>query len=299
MSYSSKLRTNCMLVLLILLSSITFSSCSKESDDELEPGLSLGIASIPNLRDMGGYATADGATIAKGLVYRSNQLYDITTDDMLLLAELNLKNDYDLRTASERSDKPDELPSGVNDIWLDVLADDPTSGPANLIALLSDPLQANIDLGNGQVEDKFMDAYRQFITLQSADTAFKKLFLALGNENKLPALFHCTTGKDRTGWAAAAFLTLIGVPEEAVMEDYLLSNDYILPMYADLIDRFVAAGGERNIVESILGVKEEYLTAAFDEMNSKYSSIENYFSVGLEISVDQQTALRNLYLNNK
>jgi len=303
MSYTSKLRTNCMLVLLIILSSITFNSCSKESDNEpvpeVEPGLSLGIASIPNLRDMGGYATADGATIARGLVYRSNQLYDISPDDMILLAQLNLKNDYDLRTASERNDKPDELPAGVNDIWLDVLADDPTSGPANLITLLSDPLQANIDLGNGQVEEKFKDAYRQFITLESADTAFSKLFKSLGDENKLPALFHCTTGKDRTGWSAAALLTIIGVPYEEVMEDYLLSNDYILPMYAELIDRFVAAGGERNIVESILGVKEEYLIAAFEEMNTEYGSIENYFSKGLGISVDQQTALRDLYLNNK
>jgi protein-tyrosine phosphatase len=103
---------------------------------------------------------------------------------------------------------------GVNNVWLDVLADDPTSGPANLIELLQDPQQANIDLGNGQVEDKFMEAYRQFVSLPSAHTAFKELFLSLGDENELPALFHCTTGKDRTGWAAAALLTLIGVPEE-------------------------------------------------------------------------------------
>jgi protein-tyrosine phosphatase len=290
-----------MLALLILLSSFTLSSCSKDSDNEpeLEPGQSLGIVTIPNLRDMGGYKTTDGETIARGLVYRSNQLYAISENDMLLLAKLNLKNDFDLRTADERNEKPDELPAGVNNVWLDVLADDPTSGPANLIGLLQDPQQANIDLGNGQVEEKFKEAYRQFVSLPSAQTAFKELFLSLGDENELPALFHCTTGKDRTGWAAAALLTLIGVPEEEVMEDYLRSNEYILPMYDDLIQQFVDAGGERNIVVSILGVKEEYLNAAFEEMHTEYSSIENYFSVGLGISVDQQTALRNLYLHNK
>jgi protein-tyrosine phosphatase len=290
-----------MLALLILLSSFTLSSCSKDSDNEpeLEPGQSLGIVTIPNLRDMGGYKTTDGETIARGLVYRSNQLYAISENDMLLLAKLNLKNAFDLRTADERDEKPDELPAGVNNVWLDVLADDPTSGPANLIGLLQDPQQANIDLGNGQVEEKFKEAYRQFVSLPSAQTAFNELFLSLGDENELPALFHCTTGKDRTGWAAAALLTLIGVPEEEVMEDYLRSNEYILPMYADLIQQFVDAGGERNIVVSILGVKEEYLNAAFEEMHTEYSSIENYFSKGLGISVDQQTALRNLYLNNK
>lgn len=301
MTYKSKLHTNYLLVLLIVLSSVTFGSCSKTSDNEPEPepGLSLGIASIPNLRDMGGYTTADGATISRGLVYRSNQLNGVSESDMILFANLNLINDFDLRTSSEREAKPDELPVGVNNVWLNVLADDPTSGPANLIGLLKDPQQANIELGNGQVEEKFKDAYRQFINLESAQIAFSELFLSLGDENQLPALFHCTTGKDRTGWAAAALLTIIGVPEEVVMEDYLRSNDYILPMYEDLIQQFVDAGGEHNIIISILGVKEEYLNAAFEEMNTEYGSIENYFSEGLGITVDQQTALRNLYLDSK
>ncbi len=300
-NYTRKSHTIYLLAILIGLSGIIFFSCSKKSDKDIEtePGQSLGIVSIPNIRDLGGYKTTNGSTIVKGLVYRSNQLYDISTSDMLLLANLNLKNDFDLRTISERDAKPDELPDGVNNVWLDVLADDPTSGPANLIGLLQDPQQANIELGNGQVEEKFRVAYRQFITLESADTAFAKLFRSLGDENDLPALFHCTTGKDRTGWAAAALLTLIGVPEKVVMEDYLRSNEYILPMYEAYIRQFVDAGGYPSIPAAIFGVKEEYLNAAFDEMNTKYASIENYFSEGLGISVEQQTALRNLYLNKK
>jgi len=218
---------------------------------------------------------------------------------MLLLANLNLKNDFDLRTAAERDAKPDELPAGVNNVWLDVLADDTTSGTANIIGLLQDPQQANIELGDGKVEEMFKLAYRQFIYLPSAQIAFGELFLSLGDENELPALFHCTTGKDRAGWAAAALLTIIGVPEEAVMEDYLRSNDYILPMYETYIQQFIDAGGYPSIAAAIFGVKEEYLNAAFDEMNTEYGSMENYFSEALGITVAQQTALRNLYLNNK
>ncbi len=299
MNYNNKLHTNYMFVFLIVLSSIIFSSFSKMSYDELEPGQSLGIVSIPNLRDMGGYKTTNGATVARGLVYRSNQLYNISASDMLLLAKLNLKNDFDLRTAPERNAKPDELPVGVNNVWLDVMAGNPTSGPANLIGLLSDPKKANADLGDGKVEDMFKAAYRQFISLPSAQKAFRELFLSLGDKNQLPALFHCTTGKDRTGWAAAALLTLLGVPMEAVKKDYLRSNEYILPMYENLIKQFVAAGGSPSIPAATLGVKEEYLNAAFDEMQTKYGSIKNYFSEGLGITVDQQTALRNLYLTNK
>ncbi len=296
MTYTKKMYSNCMFAFLILFSSIIFSSCSTRSDNELEPGQSLGIASVPNLRDMGGYKTTNGATVARGLVYRSNQLYKISASDMPLLAKLNIKNDFDLRTTIERNAKPDELPVGVNNVWLDVLADDPSSGPANLITLLSEPQKANTDLGNGKVEDLFKVAYRQFISLPSAKTAFRELFLSLADKNQLPALFHCTTGKDRTGWAAAALLTLIGVPMEAVIKDYLRSNEYILPMYETFIQKFVAAGGYPSIPAAILGVKEEYLRAAFDELQTKYGSIENYFSEGLGITVVQQTALRKIYL---
>ena len=300
MNYTRKFYTNYMFVLLIVLTGIIFSSCSKMSDNEPEPepGQSLGIESIPNLRDMGGYKTENGATVASRLVYRSNQLNSISESDMLLLAELNLKNDFDLRTAAERSENPDELPVGVNNVWLDVLADVPASGPANLTALLSDPQQANIELGNGKAEDMFKASYRQFISLPSALLAYRELFLSLGDKNQLPALFHCTTGKDRTGWAAAALLTILGVPMEAVKKDYLRSNDYILPMYDVLIQEFVDAGGDPSIPNAIFGVKEVYLDAAFDEMKSKYGSIENYFSEALGITVDQQAALRDLYLTN-
>ena len=298
MNYISKLRTNYMLILVIILSSIILSSCSNKSNNEPEPGESLGIASIPNLRDMGGYKTADGSTITRGLVYRSNQLFNISSDDMISFAKLGIKNDFDLRTKSERDEKPDELPDGVKNVWLDVLADDPNSGPAVLIKLLKDPQKANFELGDGKVEEMFKEAYRQFINLRSAQIAFKKLFEEFGKEEELPALFHCTTGKDRTGWAAAAFLTILGVPKATVIEDYLRSNDYILPMYETIIDHFEAEGVNRAIPVAMLGVKEEYLEAAFEEVNKKYGSMEKYISVGLGITLEQQTAFKNLYLKN-
>ncbi len=259
-------------------------------------GQSLSIASVPNLRDLGGYRTSDGATVVKGLVYRSSQLSGISPGDMEKLANLKLKNVYDLRTAEERSARPDELPPGVNDVWLNVLADAPRSAPAELERLLHNPKEANAALGFGKVEGEFQKMYREFVSLPSAKAAYRKLFLSLGNRKQLPALFHCTTGKDRTGWAAAALLTLLGVPQSKVMEDYLRSNDYILPAYRQQIDAFVAAGGKKSIVLAILGVKEEYLYAAFDEMHTKYGTIESYFSDGLGIDAATQKALRRLYL---
>ena len=263
---------------------------------QVTPGQNIGIASIPNLRDIGGFKTSDGKTVATGLVYRSNQLSEISPEDMEKLAALNLKYDYDLRTAEEREKRPDEIPSGVEYIWLDVLADSPQAGPAMLEKLLADPKMANAELGGGKAAQMFEASYREFVSLPSAKQEFRKLFLSFADRDKLPALFHCTTGKDRTGWAAAAFLTLLGVPRDTVMEDYLRSNDYIIPMYQKVIDGAVAEGIEKEIPLSILGVKKEYLESAFDEMEKEYGTIEKYFSEGLGIDSEKQQAIRELYL---
>jgi protein-tyrosine phosphatase len=299
-------------VALLLLVFFPMTSCKNKQDSSAtteettakkvilsEPGISLGIATVPNLRDLGGYKTKDGATVARGLVYRSNQLAGISPEDMEKIAKLGLKNDYDLRTEAERTPLPDELPPGVNNIWLDVLKDAKGSAPTNLLALLQDPKQGNKELGDGKIEAVFITSYRDFVSLSSAKTAYHEFFTSLADQNKLPALFHCTTGKDRTGWGAAALLTLLDVPKETVMKDYLRSNDYILPLYKEVIDGYVAGGGEPTIPQAIFGVKAEYLEASFDEMQTKYGSIENYFTEALGIDAAMQKKLRDMYLEKE
>jgi protein-tyrosine phosphatase len=269
------------------------------AQDAHAPGTSLGIASVPNLRDAGGYTTSDGSVVRLGLVYRSNQLNAISAADMKKIAALGLKNDFDLRTAEERDAKPDELPAGVKNVWLNVLADAKGVSAAEVEKLLSDPKAANAALGDGKTSAQFVKLYRQFITLPSANTAFRRLFVDLGDVHQLPALYHCTTGKDRTGWASAALLTLLGVPKDKVYEDYLRSNEYILPAYKNFIDQFVAAGGQPSIPQDALGVKKEYLDASFDQVRIQYGSIENYFAKGLGIDRAGQQKLRDRFLQTK
>ncbi len=261
-----------------------------------QTGHSLGIRSVPNLRDLGGYKTSDGRIIRNGLLYRSNQLSEISEADMQVMSSLRLKNAYDLRTLAEREARPEELPEAAQYVVLDVLADAEQANPAMLEKLMQNPEEANATLGDGKAEAGFIESYRQFVSLPSAQREFRKFFLGISNPEELPALFHCTTGKDRTGSPDPAFLTLMDVPRDKVYEDYLKSNDYILPAYKKVIDGFVAAGGEENIVTAILGVRKEYLDAAFDEMESRYGTIENYFAQALDIDAKKQQQLKELYL---
>ena len=162
--------------------------------------------------------------------------------------------------------------------------------------MLHRPKKANVVLGGGKIEAMFMQVYRAFITLPSAKQSYRTLFLDLTNPQMAPGVFHCTTGKDRTGWAAAALLTLLGVPKETVMADYMRTNDYTLPQVQHAIDAFVAGGGDRAIALAVLGVKPEYLEASLDEMQKQYGSIEKYFSAGLGIDAAGQQALRERFL---
>jgi len=184
------LRTRFIIILLTGLSLMGDTSVAlgqtatvQKSTVQAKPGQSRGIASVPNLRDLGGYKTKNGATVAKGLVYRSNQLNGISRDDMKKLSKLDLKVSFDLRTWAERSARPDELPSGTKFVWLDVLADSPQAGPAQLEKLIQDPKKANAELGGGKVEASFQASYREFVSLASAKNEFRNLFLALGDKN--------------------------------------------------------------------------------------------------------------------
>ncbi|BCW91093.1 hypothetical protein sos41_42720 [Alphaproteobacteria bacterium SO-S41] len=260
------------------------------------PGDSLGIPSIPNLRDTGGYSTADGARLREGLLYRSNQLSGLSDEDKQRLAALGLRTDFDLRTEKERTARPDEVPADVEIIWLDVSSGTDRTELLKLVDALKDPKAASLAYADGKAEAVLAAIYPHLVSDEGARAAYRGLYLKLAEPGRLPALVHCTAGKDRTGWAAAALLTLLGVPRETVVADYLRSNEYTLPAYTDKIDAFVAAGGDRAIVEALYGVKPSYLDAAFAEVEAKYGSIEGYFTEGLGIDLAQQQKLREVFL---
>jgi protein-tyrosine phosphatase len=268
-----------------------------------EPGASLGkalgIPAVPNFRDLGGYKTGEGAPVARGLVYRSDNFNPMNAEDIKNLERLGLKNNYDLRTTSEANLKPDQMPPGVQYHLLNVLAGDKLTGPTELQELMHEPKKANALLGDGKIDVLYIDHYREFVSLESAQKSYSELFRSLADSQKLPAVFHCTTGKDRTGWAAAALLTLLGVPRETVMADFMRSNENTLPRHQAAIDGFVAGGGDRAIPVAMFGVKSEHLEASFDELQKRYGTIENYFAEGLSIDAAGQKTLRQLYLDRK
>ena len=255
------------------------------------PGQSLGIASVPNLRDLGGWPARHG-TVRRGVLFRSSAFAGLAGSDLAAFDRLGIATVYDFRTEAERQARPNTLPAGVEYIVLDVMRDSKKQSAALMLKLFQDPQAAEEALGGGKAQALIEDGYRELIVLPSAQAGYRRFFTDLADGHHLPAVFHCTGGKDRTGWAAAATLMLLGVPEGDVMKDFLLTNEQLTPFTKPVADKFASMGGDPGLLDPVLGARKEYLLAGIDEMRVKYGDIEGYFTAGLGLDGSTIDALR-------
>jgi protein-tyrosine phosphatase len=263
-----------------------------------EPGAVIPIPGVPNLRDLGGWATRDGGRVRCGLVYRAAEPFTLDDEGRAEFAALGVRTVYDLRSAAECERRPDTVPDGARRVLVDVMADSTHGAPVHVAQLLDDPTNADEMLASGKSVFLFERGYRELVDLPSAHANYRTFFEGLADDANRPALFHCTTGKDRTGWAAATLLMLLGVADDDVMRDYLLTNEELMPVMQNVLDQFAAAGGDPELLLPVVGVEEDYLDAALDEMRTKYGTIEEYFATALGIDAPVQDALRDAFVEH-
>jgi protein-tyrosine phosphatase len=249
---------------------------------------------LPNFRDLGGHPAAGGQRVRSGLVYRSTVLSRLTPSDADRIGSLGVRTVFDLRTDGERRQAPEaeRLPLDIEYVVVDVVGDAVGESPMHLLAQLDSPASGRAAFGDGRAEAMFRANYRGFVRDAPARAAYGRLFAGLADRSRLPAIVHCTTGKDRTGWAAAVLLTLLGVPHDVVLADYLASTEAVRPMLAPFIERYVAGGGRAEDLAPLLGVLPVYLEDAFAEMRGLYGTVDGYLVRGLGLDARTPDRLR-------
>ncbi len=253
---------------------------------------------VANLRDLGGTPLSGGRTVRPGLLLRSGQLDRLDIDADPAVAALGLRTVIDFRTDAERADHPDRIPAGARLLVADVLADKVHAGSGRMPAaaqlkdLLSDPVVAEEHLGGGKAQALFGDVYRSFVHSASAQAAYRTLLTEAADPDAGPLLFHCTAGKDRTGWGATVILSLLGADDETLMAEYLSVNPAVKQAFAPMIEGFTAAGGDPDIALALIGVFPSYLESALAEVETRYGSMEKYVREGLGVSDETVEALR-------
>jgi protein-tyrosine phosphatase len=252
------------------------------------------LAALPNLRDAGGLPTRDGGRVRTGLLYRSGQLDRIEGDVGAAFAALGVRTVVDLRTDAERAAGPDRVPPGTRQLVANVLGDHAGAVAARLPRLIREVARVEQAVRDGHVQELFERTYRDFVTLPSARTAYATLYRAIADapDDELPLLFHCTAGKDRTGWGAAALLLLLDVPVTAVIEDFMLSDRLSLAGFRPLVELFAARGGDPDLLHPILGVDPSYLAAGVEELERRHGDAAGWFADGLGLDDDVQRRLR-------
>ncbi|WP_430335605.1 tyrosine-protein phosphatase [Rhodococcus sp. ACT016] len=240
-----------------------------------EPAPTPRLASVDNFRDIAGtgdgYLGFGGLHVNRGVFYRANALTP-NAADLATLQSLGLTAVYDLRTGQEIAAKPDVLPTGVRYSQIQVLAADPSAD----IAALRTPEEARAYV---------QDGYRSTVNDATARRGYAELLTALA-DTPGPQVFHCTAGKDRTGWATALLLGIAGVSRETVTADYLLSNDYSAGTIAATLAQITAVKGPEaaEIYRQLIGVDASYLAASFEEVDRNYGSLEHYLTDGLGLT---------------
>ncbi|MDP4075768.1 tyrosine-protein phosphatase [Acidovorax sp. A1169] len=243
-----------------------------------DPARSLPMAGATNFRDLGGYTGQDGRTVKWRRIFRSDHLAGLTPADQALLAELGVTRAIDFRGKAEGAAYAYAIPG----VAYHPLVIEPTVVQRAL------ELQATGRALTAQDAVVLMqDTYRGFVHENAP--RFAELFrLLLASD--APTVFHCTAGKDRTGFAAALILMALGVPRETVMQDYLLTNNlYRRP-----------AGMGSHAPEEVLAVlwrvQEEFLDAALHMVDQDYGGVQTYLVDVLGVDAAAQRQLVGQYL---
>jgi protein-tyrosine phosphatase len=128
------------------------------------------------------------------------------------------------------------------------------------------------------------DQYRRFVTEHNAEFANALRYIL--DEGNLPLLLHCTSGKDRTGFAIAVVLMAIGTPRAIIIEDYVLTNE----CRRDNSHLFGTAT-PAPVVDLLMAAQAKYLEAAFDQIDESYGSVDAYLERALGLDEQKRTRL--------
>ena len=242
---------------------------------------------IHNFRDYGGYAVESGGRLRSGMLWRSAHHQDASDDDLAAIDKLGIETIIDLRGDDERAAHPCRRPEGFSARVL--FADGNTAGLAPHLQAA----QGSID--NETARARMIDTYAG-MPYRPVLVATLRLYLAALAEYDAPSLVHCVAGKDRTGFAVAIVHRLLGVHEDDLMHDYLLTNT------AGKIEERIAQGAAHirarygaeihdDAIRALMSVNPAYLDAALATVRRDHGDVPSYAEAVLNFTPDMRDAI--------
>ena len=268
---------------------------SELSFDKRERYRKLPLEGAHNFRELGGFETLDNRKVKWGLLYRSDALNELSDEDLDYLQRLKLNAIIDFRSPIERNDKPDRFIENVNVhlMPIDPFGNSSPQGPnKSFEEIQREMFYGDLDLSNFLVDfnqdlvSNFSDVYKNFVGM-------------LIKNDGLPLVFHCTAGKDRAGFASALILSILGVPRDIIIQDYLATNIYTekaIDKKLMQIELFSFFQADTDSLRKVMGVEERYILAAFNQIDKEWGGMDRYIKEGLSLSDTDVEQIRSIYL---
>lgn len=241
-----------------------------------------------NLRDFGGHATADGRCVKRGMLYRSGTMALLTEADADHLRSLGIKAICDFRRGNERTAEPTQWHGAEVDYFCRDYSE--SSG------LLGEMLERE-----GATADDMrqtMIALYRVIPVDHAES-FSAMFARIA-DGRVPLLINCSAGKDRTGVGAALILSVLGVPRQTIVEDYLATNahadwDWLLAQRDTLVAK--ASRTRADVLTPLLRADAAYLDSLFTTLDEKHGGVDGYLNDVLGVDAAARKAIRGMLLD--
>ena len=234
------------------------------------------IGAVENFRDMGGYRTRDGRTVKWGRFFRCGAVRGMDAREMKIYRGMHIHSIFDYRATEESAAEPDVYTEETAYHLVPAIA---VTGQANELADM-DMVSQLKKIHTAEDADKM---YGMFLSLYGSlpfhNDAYKAMFAALDSHETVPLIQHCSAGKDRTGVGCALLLLALGVEEETVMEDYLLSAVFREAVNQQYVDKMAQAGLNQHaldLVARMMTVTRDMLAHSFGEIKKRYPDFETF-----------------------
>lgn len=249
------------------------------------------LMSVKNFRELGGIKNKDGKQIRKGCFYRSGKLSGLCERDIQIIQKLNLKLILDLRGEEEANKFPDEVPKDCAYVRISgIPGHDPKKQNLNFMNLIHD------NSSEEEIRHLHQILIDSYLAMPFDNEALKYLLHHIKEKDE-PILFHCSAGKDRTGFLSAALLLLLDAEESVIMKNYMESNRYFTFTLKDFMERHhLKNEAVGRMALDTLYVKEAYLQSALNEIQGRYGTYMKYFKEEYELTNEDIQYIRQKYL---
>jgi len=253
----------------------------------------LNLQGVSNFRDVGGITNKDGKKIKSGLLFRSAELSRLTEKDLEHIRKLNVKTILDLRTTAEKQSKLFPLSNSDHMRIISIPISDREKEMTQ-----KEFFHFLISKGRKFDFGKYLQDIYFKIAFERQEEINKAVY-HLSDKNNLPAIIHCTAGKDRTGFISALIQLALNVDAESVLQDYLLSNE-LLAKQANRLIRQVRLMSLFRIsakqLKPLMEAKSIYLTDVLDEIHKRYNTVADYLIEGCKIDKSKLLAIESIFL---